>query len=198
LRTAPPADGGRAPAADDVLKWLVTTFRQAPEAFDLPMRLIDRAVQDHFIDFEGRQALAARVLGLLEEDYLRGSIPDIDQLDAEQTFAKTAKLELTMKAFRTVQEGTVGSQVNVYGDLINSQLAAGDINNYSVFVEILDQAEREIEAMDDVEAPTKAEARSLIGRLRGQASTMSAEVATGAAGSLVAGVLARLVGLPLA
>lgn len=83
------------------------------------------------------------------------------------------------------------------GSVINSQVATGDITQYKVLVQVLDRAYDEIDNLEGVDAETKDEAKGLIDQLRGKARSASGEILSGAAGNLVAGVLARLIGLPL-
>jgi hypothetical protein len=90
--------GGRAPPAPEVLEWLRTVEADAPEAFDLPSRLIDRAVSDRVIDSSGREALAGRILRLIDERYVFGKVPETAVATDEQLLANTTDLELTMRA----------------------------------------------------------------------------------------------------
>ena len=195
--TSKRSSGGRAPAADMTLRWLVSTYEEAPECFDAPGRLIDRAVTEGMIDMAGREPVARRILGLVADGYLRGNVPALDQATAEQVLSLTTDLELTIRAHESGDRPAEGQKVTFLGPVINSQVAGGDISNYTVFVEVLDRAYQEVEALDNVDVETKEQAKGLLDRLRGKAGSASEEVATSAAGELVAGVVARLIGMPL-
>lgn len=188
--------GGRAPTANVVLDWLVRVDDELPTTFNSPSLLLDRAVEDGLIDVTGRESLARRILSLAEEGYLSGTITRGFGATDEQTLKDSMELGLTMKAHQLATRSAARS-INVSGDVIDSQIAAGDVTMYTTFVQLLDQAITEIDAIDDVPDATKAEAKSLLARLRGRAAEASGDIATGAAGDLAAGVLARLVGLPL-
>jgi len=54
----------------------------------------------------------------------------------------------------------------IVGDVINSQLAAGDITNYVTFLDVLDRAYAEVEALDGVDSDDRQDAMGLIDRLR--------------------------------
>jgi hypothetical protein len=50
--------GGRPPNLSDTLSWLAKIEREAPECFDEPARLIDRAIADGFIAADARERFA--------------------------------------------------------------------------------------------------------------------------------------------
>jgi hypothetical protein len=191
----PVALNARAPSLTEVLEWLREVAAEAPECFERPQLLLDRAVAEALIDSTGRELLATRVLGLVKDGYVRGDMFDSDLANSEQTLTLSANLELTMAAYSASEAAasvnvSIGSVVNI----VNSQVAAGDIKTYNTFVEVLDRAYEEIDGLE-VDEDTKEEARRLIDRLRGRSAQAVAGVATGAAGVLVAQLLARLVGL---
>lgn len=195
-RAAP--SGGRAPSALEVLRWLVTVAADEPGCFDTPERLLDSAVSSQMVDVTGREPLAQRILGLIPQGYLRGEVPELALGTAQQRLARTRNLELTVAAehFLTPPVASTGSVVMIIGDVIGSQVAAGDITNYVTFNDVLDRAYAELEALDDIDPEAKAEAQGLLERLRARAVTGAGEIMTGAGGAIAAGVIARLLGLP--
>jgi hypothetical protein len=193
--TAPAAVGGRAPSANDVLRWLLGVADGDPACLDTPARLLDRAVTEGVIDYTGREPLARRIIGLITEGYLRGDVPDVDQATAEQSLSLTQGLELTMKAFEFRNPERLAQQM-IFAPIINSQVAGGDITSYITFNDVLDRASAEIAALENVDPEVRAEAKTLVDRLRVKAAVAAGQAATGAAGTLAAGVLARLLGLP--
>lgn len=94
----PAASGGRAPSALEVLRWLATVVADEPACFDIPERLLDRAVSEQMIDFAGRDSLAQRVLGLVEQGYLRGEVPELALGTGQQRLSRARNLELTVAA----------------------------------------------------------------------------------------------------
>jgi hypothetical protein len=158
--------------------------------------LFERAIKDGLIDETGREALANRLFGLEEDGYVRGEFISVQQANGQQRLAMGRNLQLTMKAYPAREPGPAPAvNVAIYGSVVNSQVALGDITTYNTFVEVLDRAYEEIGTLADVDEDTKEEARCLIDRLRGRSVQAVAGVATGAAGVLVAQILARLVGL---
>jgi hypothetical protein len=89
--------GSRAPSAPAVLAWLVRLEETGPDCFDVPSRLLDRAVGDGLIDSEGREAPARRILGLIDDGYLTGDVYDFDQATVEQSFSMTRNLAVAMR-----------------------------------------------------------------------------------------------------
>jgi hypothetical protein len=191
--TFPAAVGGRAPALEVVLPWLVRTAEDAPETLERPTRLIERAINDGLVEPSGREAFAKRVLALINEGYATGQVPVVDQISAEQTLQYTEGLAVTMKAHDAIRADVgAGATVNVYGPVVNSQVAGGDITNTTTFVNILERADRAIDALDGVDDETKAQAKGVISALLGRGA---AGIVSEAAGSLVAAVLSKLLGL---
>lgn len=196
--TLPIVIGGQAPAPDEVLAWLLRVAADAPECLERPRLLLDRAVAENLIAITGRERLAARVLGLVTDGYLRGNLLDVDQANAEQTLCGSSDLELTMKTYTTTpSEPAPSVSLAIFGPVVNSQVAMGDITTFTTFVEVLDRAYAEIDSLTDVDDETKAGAKGLLDRLRGKPAHALTTVATSAASALVAQLLARLVGMPL-
>jgi hypothetical protein len=194
----PPPGSGRAPALGDVLAWLGDIERSAPEAFDLPGRLIDRAVSDGLIESSGPEALAQRLFELHRQDYLGGEVPDLDQLSAEQLLGRARNLELTMKAHDRLDAARAPQQaaaLNFYGSVVAGQIAAGSISNYLSVGDLLDRAEEELDRLEGVDEAARSEARELLAALPGRASTAGGLVLIGAGGALLAEVLGQLLGL---
>lgn len=112
--------------------------------------------------------------------------------------ANTSNLALTMKGICAGEPVERGASLTILGSVINGQVATGDINQFTVFMQVLDRATEEIDALEGIDDEVKDEAKGLLDQLRGKATSASGQVLTGAAGELVAGVLARVLGLPLA
>jgi hypothetical protein len=128
---SPRPGGGRAPSARDVLRWLVDVARDEPACFDIPERLLDRAVNEGIIEIGGRDALAQRIIGLSEQGYLRGEIRDLTFGSCEHRLARTTRLEVTVAAENAVEPPQViGSGLTLIGSVIG-QVAGGDVNNSS-------------------------------------------------------------------
>ncbi|HMJ32625.1 MAG TPA: hypothetical protein VK501_01815 [Baekduia sp.] len=196
--TTPTAVGGRAPSAQDTLRWLIGIAEAAPEVLEVPTRITRRAVSDRLIDHQGHEALSQRILDLLAQGYLTGQPPDFDQVPASQILHTTQNLAVAMKAYESLSRAEpAASTVNVFGPVVNSQVAAGDITTTTTFVSILAQAEIEIDALHDVDTETKQEAKTIIKTMLGKGAEASAQVMTGAGGALAAAVLSNLLGIPL-
>jgi hypothetical protein len=183
--------GGRAPGAQEILAWLVGVHAEAPENFAQPAELIDRAVDEHFIDPAGREVFSRRVLALIADGYLSGKVPGLDQTTAEQELARTIDLDLTIQATEQHREER---SINVYGSVVNSQVAGGNITQYTVITQLLDRAYEAVDALD-VDADAKQEAKGLLDVLRGKATAAAGTIVTSTSAALVTDVLAKLIGL---
>jgi hypothetical protein len=195
LEPRPLEVGGRAPGLDEILTWLTKTENETPEVLDLPARLIPKAIADKLIFDGSREAFANRIVDLVEQGYLAGDLPGIDQAGAEQRLDLSDGLRLTMKALDRANHSSAPA-ISFNGSVIAGQIAAGDITNYANFGDLLNRAEAEVSSLDSIDEAEREEALGLIRILRGKAATLSGEVATGAGGSLLAATLSQLIGIP--
>jgi hypothetical protein len=190
------APTGRAPNLDETLQWLKELEGQLPAALLEPGDLPSRAVNSGLISPDSEELLAQRIIDLLSQGFLEGDAPGFDQAGPMQRLQLSDGLRLTMKAHDRLKEKTQSaSSINFYGSVVAGQIAAGDINNFVSFSDLLDRAEAEIRALEDVDGNDRDEALTLIDALRGKAAGASVQVLTGAGGGLLADVLARLIGL---
>jgi hypothetical protein len=188
--------GGRAPSLDEIVAWLIQLEAEAPEILELPSRLTPRAIEVKFIDQASREAFASRIVDLVDQGYLTGDLPDLEQANAEQRLGLSDGLRLTMKAHDRVNKTTeIRPAINFNGSVIAGQIAAGSITNYLSFGDLLDDAAAEIDKLEQVEPAAREEAHRLIDLLRGKAADASGLVLTGAGGQLLGAVIGQLIGL---
>ncbi len=194
----PTAVGGRVPSAEATLRWLMRISKATPQTLADPALLLDRGVSDGLIDAGGRDALARRILALIDEGYATANLVDVDQIGAEQTLQYAQNLAMTMKASDSLRHETdSATTVNIYGAVVNSQVAGGDITNNTTFISILEQAESEIGALQGVDEETKQQAKGIVRALLGKGAITSGQILTGAGGALAAAVISKLIGFPL-
>jgi hypothetical protein len=191
-RSMPIALGGWSPPLPTVLAWVMSMFDRAPECFEPPSGLLDKAIEDEFIMPTGRGVLAKRILALVRDGFLDGDLLDSDQATDEQILSWTPSLTPTMKAYRPTD--STGSGVTIFGNVTGSVIAGRDIS-LDMFVALLDRADAEIAARDDVPQETKREAHEFIARWRERLATASGSVTIAAGGGLAADVLAQLLRL---
>jgi hypothetical protein len=196
LANGTPAASGRAPDINETLQWLKQLEEETPGALSEPGDLATRAVDSGLIASGSEEMLAQRIIDLLSQGFLEGDAPGFDQAGPIQRLQLSDGLRLTMRAHDQLSEERRESPaINFYGSVIAGQIAAGDINNFVSFGDLLDLAETEIRALQNVEPEDRDGALTLIEVLRGQIASTGGQVLTGASGGLLADVLARLVGL---
>ncbi len=193
--TIPTAVDGQAPTIDQTLLWLVRLRGEAPECFQPPIRLLDRAVSEGHITTTGREPLARQLLGLVADGYLRGEVPAIDQGSDEQLLEWTPSLETTIQAHEQVATVQAGPQLTFNAPVLGSQIAAGDITNYSFFTAVLDQAHAAIDGFDDYDEDTRRGAKELLDRLRGKVTSASGAVVTGTSVALALEAIKSVFGI---
>jgi hypothetical protein len=181
---------GPIPMIDETLEWLIRTRKAAPDLFREPVLLIDQAIADGLIEAGGRDTLASHLLHLIEAGRLTARfVPDIDQATPEQTLRGIQGMEIAIGATTpaTGQHFTFNAPV--------SQFAAGDITNYSIFIEVLNAAWELVDEIGDYDDDTRSGARSLLDRLRGRAASASGAVASAASTDLAVEAIKRVFGL---
>ena len=186
---------GRAPDLDETLRWLAKIEQDSPEALAEPSGLPQRAVSSGVIEPGAEEVFAQRIIDLLSQGFLTGDAPSFDQAGPMQRLQLSDGLRLTMKAHERLEGNAASASVNFYGSVVAGQIAAGDINNFVSFGDLLDAAETAIRNLDDVGEEDRDDALSLIDALRGKAVGAGAQVLTGAGGGLLGDVLAQLIGL---
>jgi hypothetical protein len=192
--TAPPP--GAAPGADEVLAWIVA-LENSPGAGALGEGgMLNNQVIADFGDAH-LEAVARRVLDLRDEGLVRFDDPaarieqlsDSDRLGMGSAFRATAA---GRDRVRGHQRPAGDTYINQVINAVNAQVAAGDIQNLVTFQALLGRAEQAIDELEEIDEQTRAEAKSLVDKLRGA----SGGVATSAAGAVVGAVLKQLLGLP--
>lgn len=196
MTTPPPT--GRVPTLDAILRWLGDMKQQVPEAFDAPSQLIDRAVSDGLIESSARDALAQKILELRSQGMLTGYVRLSEDFGPEQRLGHATDLDLSMRAYEVLSAAQPPGRSTqmVFNAPVSGQVAGGNITNYVSFTQLLERAESELEHLQGVDDQAREDARSLVQAMLGKTRVGAGQVVTGAGGSLLAGVLAQLVGLP--
>jgi hypothetical protein len=88
-----------------------------------------------------------------------------------------------MRAHEPVAPVETGPQLTLNGPIFGSQIAAGDITNYSFFMAVLDQAYAAIDGFEDYDA--RQGAKALLDRLRGKVTAATGAVVRGTSTALV-------------
>jgi hypothetical protein len=148
---APTSGGGNVPVASEVLTWLFSFSERHPTALDEPSQILDLATREGFAPLDGRHALAARLLRLIDEGYLQGEVPALAHATPTRRLAETAHLQLSMKAFGLRDASTAPGPRSVV-NIVAGQVALGDIANYVTFGDVLITAEREVDDLTEDEA----------------------------------------------
>jgi hypothetical protein len=179
-----------------LLEWIAERERDFPGAplnGETLMRETSGLAGDDSVPWEAVAKAAARLRkrGHLDWDYTlwpnESHEPRPEDIDY-QNFQRTREITVSgtgLQALAAAQTKTPSHQVNV----AIGQLALGDITNFDVLV-IVDAAEQ---ALDQLDAPAdvKAEARTMLQRMR----SAGKEVASSAAAELVAAAFLKVFGL---
>ena len=131
--------------------------------------------------------------GLIEfADPSRG----VDQISSAQRLGNGGRFRLTAYG-RDRAEPPRQSSTNVTQIVhaAQAQVAAGDINNYVTFTQLLDRVEQALEELDGVDEEAREEARGILAKLRGATGTIATGTASGAGGALLGAVLKQALGL---
>jgi hypothetical protein len=188
--------GGAAPSARAVLEWLVG-LEASGVALNPARGLTERAVAAGLVGDAGRDAFAKRILQLIDEGPLAADVFTVDQTEGERELELVHDLRITMQGHQLAARQPAGATINMYGSVVNSQVAAGDISNTTTFVSILVAAQEEIDQLVGVDEDVKGEAKGLLARMGGVAGKVGSVVVSEAGAQLATSVLAQKLGIPL-
>lgn len=119
-------------------------------------------------------------------------LSDVDRLNLAAAFRVTA---VGRDRVRQLQRPSGNAHVTQIINAVNAQVAAGDIQNFVTFQALLDRAEQEIDALEDIDEEAREEAKSLLAKLRGATGTVATGAAGGAGGAVLGAVFKKLLGL---
>lgn len=187
------------PSADDVLAWLYGLMGSAPGSsiLDSGGALINE-VAGRF-GHEHVETVARALADLAREGLLLFDDPagEIDQLAMSERISLASGFRLTSTGLdRARGSHPAAPTILQIVSATNAQVAAGDINNYESFNELLDRAEGELNQLDGIDAATQEEARGILAKLRSVSGTVATGAATSAGGALAGALLRQLLGLP--
>jgi hypothetical protein len=191
--------GNVPPSPDDVLRWLAELSRSGSGSGTLASGRALLAEVERRFGQGMTQAVADVLIGLARDGLIDFDDPsrNIDQLRSEQRLANGGQFRLTSygrdRADPTAQPPTSMTQI-VHA--AQAQVAAGDINNYVTFNQLLDRLEEAIKDVDGVDEETREEARGMLDKLRGSSATVATGAASGGGGALLGAVLKSVLGLP--
>lgn len=187
------------PSSDDVLAWLYGLTASGPGSsiLDSGGALINE-VSGRF-GHEHVETVARALVDLAREGLVLFDDParEIDQLAMSERVSLASEFRLTSAGLDRVRGSCpVAPTILQIVKATNAQVAAGDINNYASFNELLDRAEGELDRLDGIDAATQGEARGILAKLRSASGTVATGTATSAGGALVGALLRQLLGLP--
>jgi hypothetical protein len=187
------------PSADDVLAWLYSLMASGPGSsiLDSGGALINEAGSR--FGHEHVETVARALADLAREGLLLFDNPagEIDQLAMSERISLASEFRLTSAGLDRARGNlTATPTILQIVNTTNAQVAAGDINNYASFDELLDRAEGELNRLDGIDAATHEDARGLLAKLRSASGTVATGTATSAGGALVGALLRQLLGLP--
>jgi hypothetical protein len=201
---APAPDSVRAmsghvpPSPDDVLRWLAELSRSASGPAVLTSGRALLAEAERRFGHGMAEAIAYVLIGLGDDRLIDFDDPSrsLDQLTSDQRLANGGQFRLTSygrdRADPPPQAPTSITQI-VHA--AQAQVAAGDINNYVTFTQLLDRVEEAIDEVDGVDDETREEAHSMVDKLRGTSTTVATGAASGGGGALLGAVLKKILGL---
>ena len=187
----------RPPSGDEVLAWIGELEAEGSHVLADGEELVDDAT----IRF-GRphlDAVAIRLVDLKNEGLLK-----FEDLGAKLQVEALDRIKIGSD-FRLSTAG--GDRVNHGEDMpparavqivhaTTAQVAAGDINNFGSFDELLDRLREELDDLEGVDPAAQEEARTLLDKLRAASGDVATGSAASAGGAVLGAALKQLLGLP--
>lgn len=195
-----PVPASAPPSPDDLLKWLygLSASGGGTEVLDNGGALINAA-----LDLYGQahlESVARSIVDLRDDGFLRFEDPAarVEGISGSDRIGMAEEIRLTPSARDRLAslDREPAQSITQIVHATNAQVAAGDINNYVSFGELVDAMEEALEGLDDIDDDVREEARGLLGGLRSATGKISVGVTTSAAAALVGGLLKQKLGLP--
>jgi hypothetical protein len=198
VEPARPAPRSAPPNADQVLKWIYE-LSESPEGSSALAdgdSLLNHAADTY--DESHLETIADRIFDLGDSGLLLFEDPaatvEIDSKDrlgmAERFRLSTLGLDrVTSNAAPKVQN------INQIINATNAQVAAGNINNFNSYDELLTHIADALHDLQDVDEEAREEALSLLEKLRSASGTVGTGVAMSGGGALLGTLLKKALGL---
>lgn len=185
------------PSAEQLLHWIAELDQERDGIATLETGgAFSNAVIQRF--GEANVQLAARRVfelsddGLIALDDIGGSY---SQMMSADRLGMAGNIRLTAAGRDRVSAPpgpAIGTQII---QVIQGQVAAGDIHNYTTFLQLLDRAEAEVDQVEGIDDEAKAEAKGLLVKLRAGAGTVGTQAAGSAGGTVLGAIFKQLLGL---
>jgi hypothetical protein len=197
LQDPPPADAP--PSADDVLAWIYGLSVTGPGSAILETggALINEALSRFGPAHTER--VARWILDLRDEGFVAFDDPaaHIDQFaDSERlTHARDFRLTSAGRDRPQMDRSSLPPSITQIIHATHAQVAAGDINTYVTFNELLDQVADTLDDLEDIDEDTREDARGILRRLRAASGTVATGATTSAGAALLVEIAKQLTGL---
>lgn len=195
--------GGQAPdtappSLDDVLGWLAGLEGLGSGSAILADggALINEAMARFGTEHLG--AVASRLIDLRDGGLLLFDDPAalLEQISDADRLGMGGQFRLTVTGRDRAVPRPSAANITQIIHAAQAQVAAGNIHNYVSFEQLLDRVDRALEEVDRVDEDTRAEARTMLDKLRAASGTIATGTATSAGGTLLGAVLKQALGLP--
>lgn len=143
------------------------------------------------LEMTARRVFELRDDGLVALDDIGG---EIDQISDAERLGMATNIRLTAPG-RDRASGAARVGATQLIQIIQGQVAFGDINNYTTFVELLERADTEIDRLDGVTEDAREEAKGLLAKLRAGAGSAASGAVGEAGGALLGAILKQLLGM---
>lgn len=182
-----------APVAADVLRWLVGRVERDPSALDDPASLLDAATGDGVVSAAGADALASRILALVDEGYLQGDVAELEHATATQRLARTKRLQLSVKATDLMERSGGAAPPGAAANIFVTQVAFGNIANFVTFADVLERASDVVDSLTD-DSEQRTGAKRLLDQMLGRAPSATASFVNVTAAAVAASAIAHVLG----
>lgn len=184
---------------DEVLSWL-SGLESTPEGAAILSSggaLLNEAMSE--FGEPQLQIVCERLLDLQAANLIDFEDPGaiLDQILLVDQLGMASRFRLTVSGMdRLRHESPAQTSTVQIVNAVHAQIAAGDINNYASFDELLDGLEAAINESEMVDPGVRDEAKSILEKLRTAGGTAATGAAGSAGGALLGSVLKQLLGLP--
>lgn len=185
-------------SADDVLRWLNELSKSPAGAGHLSSGRALLAEAEQRFGPGTAEAVADALIDLGQDGLIDFDDPSrgIEQISSAQRLGNGGRFRLTVYGRdRAEPPRQTPTNVTQIVHAAQAQVAAGDINNYVTFTQLLDRVEQALDDLEGVDEDAREEARGMLTKLRAATGTVATGTASGAGGALLGAVLKQALGL---
>lgn len=193
--TAQPASRPPASTPVEVLRWLADLEDQSSGALGDGEALVDQisaVFGEEQMETVCRRIVDMASMGLVLFTDPAGHLP---QFAPSERLKMASEFRLTIVGRDRLEPAGAPANVTQIINAVNAQVAAGDITNYVSFTALLDDVQRHLDDLTDIDDNARTEAQGILDKLRSAGMNVTTTAMGSGGGAVIGALLAHLLGI---